>query len=225
MTDLPWIAPSLLSADFANLERDIRLVEKGGADLLHVDVMDGHFVPNLTIGPPVVAAIHQVARVPLDVHLMITDPERYAERFVEAGAAFLTFHAEAAPEVGALASRIRELGARPGCAVSPPTPLAAVAPWLDQLDLLVIMSVHPGFGGQSFMPEVLHKAREARRLAPPELLIQIDGGIGRTTIAAAAGAGVGVFVAGSAIFSAADPASEVQLLRELAYTGGGQERA
>jgi ribulose-phosphate 3-epimerase len=156
---------------------------------------------------------------------MISEPERYAERFVQAGATFLTFHAEAAPDVGDLAGRIRELGARPGCAISPPTPLAAVTPWLDQLDLLLIMSVHPGFGGQAFMEEVLEKVREARRLAPPSLLIQIDGGIGRGTIEAAARAGVGVFVAGSAIFSAVDPAAEVQALRELAYTGAGQEHA
>lgn len=213
----PMLAPSLLSADFARLAEDIAVVETGGADYLHVDVMDGHFVPNLTIGPPVVKAIKKVAKAPLDVHLMITDPADYLDAFLDAGSNILTFHVEAVEDPRALIARIRERGAKAGMAISPPTPFERIEPYVGDLDLLLVMSVNPGFGGQSFMPEVLEKVRRARELGGSDLIIEIDGGINRETIAEAASAGVDLFVAGSAVFRASDPQAEVGVLRSLAY--------
>ena len=178
------IAPSLLSADFVRLADEVARVEDAGADWVHVDVMDGHFVPNLTIGLPVVSALHRVARRPLDVHIMITDPLPYAERYVEAGASTLTCHLETQPE--ALAS-IRAAGARAGLAVNPETDIAPVRELLDQVDMVLVMSVHPGFGGQRFMPEVLPKI-EALRSWGYAGDVQVDGGIGPETIGDAAAA-------------------------------------
>ncbi len=206
------IAPSLLSADFANLARDVREVESCGADWLHVDVMDGHFVPNLTIGPPVVKALKRVATKPLDVHIMITEPERYAADYVKAGADILTCHIETQP--GAL-ELIREAGARAGLAVNPETDIAPVRDMLERVDMVLVMSVHPGFGGQSFMPEVLPKI-EALRAWGFQGDIQIDGGIAPGTIADAAGAGANVFVAGSAVFGSDNWADTISTLRETA---------
>lgn len=206
------IAPSLLSADFVNLARDVAAVEAAGADWLHVDVMDGHFVPNLTIGPPVVAALKAVAQRPLDVHIMITEPERYAADYVKAGAHVLTCHLETQPDALEL---IREAGARAGLAVNPETDIAPVRDMLDRVDMVLVMSVHPGFGGQSFMPEVLPKI-EALRAWGYQGDIEIDGGISPLTIGDAAAAGANVFVAGSAVFKSDDWADTIAKMRETA---------
>ena len=213
------ISPSLLSADFVRLADEVRKVEEAGADWLHVDVMDGHFVPNLTIGIPVVAALKKVATKPLDVHIMITDPIEYAERYVRAGASTLTCHLETQPDALAL---IRSAGAHAGLAINPETDVAPVRDWLDQVDMVLVMSVHPGFGGQKFMPEVLPKIERLREWGW-EGDIQIDGGISPATVGDAAAAGANVFVAGSAIFGSADWAGTIAALRETAtarFAGG-----
>ena len=206
------IAPSLLSADFVHLARDVAKVEDCGADWLHVDVMDGHFVPNLTIGIPVVAALKRVARRPLDVHIMISNPVEYAAQYVRAGADVLTCHLEAQPEA---IDAIRAAGGRAGLAVNPGTDIAPVRELLDRIDMVLVMSVQPGFGGQRFRPEVLGKI-EALRGWGFEGDIEIDGGIGPDTIGAAAAAGANVFVAGSAIFRSPDWAATIASMREAA---------
>jgi ribulose-phosphate 3-epimerase len=210
------IAPSVLSADFGALAEEVATVE-AEADLFHVDVMDGHFVPNLTIGPLVVQAIHRRTRVPLDVHLMIQNPERYIGAFTQAGASYLTVHAEVCPHLHRTIQQIREAGARPGVALNPSTSLHTVEHVLDQLDLVLLMSVNPGFGGQSFIPFVLKKieelARRLQRLDPrPEL--EVDGGIKIENCRAVARAGATILVAGSAIFGAPDPRAAVIKMRE-----------
>jgi ribulose-phosphate 3-epimerase len=212
------IAPSLLSADFGRLAEEVRRVEDAGADLLHVDVMDGHFVPNLTIGLPVVEALKRVARKPLDVHIMISNPLEYARRYVEAGAAGLTFHVEAPERPGEVIDAILAAGGKPSMSVNPETPVERVFPFLDRLAMVLVMSVHPGFGGQKFMPEVLSKFGRLRA-AGFRGDLEIDGGIGPSTIAAAAAAGANVFVAGSAVFGAADVKARIGELRS------GAERA
>ncbi len=206
------IVPSLLSADFAHLARDVERVEDAGADWLHVDVMDGHFVPNLTIGLPVVEALKRVARRPLDVHIMISDPLAYAERYVRAGASVLTCHVETRPEALAV---IRAAGARAGLALNPETDVARVRDLLPQCDMLLVMSVHPGFGGQSFMPEVLPKIERLRAWGFTGD-IEIDGGIAPSTVGDAAAAGANVFVAGSSVFRSQDWADTIHRLRETA---------
>ncbi len=217
----PVISPSLLAADFANLEREIRLAEEAGARVLHVDVMDGHFVPNISVGVPVVASIRKITRLPLDVHLMISDPARYAEPFAEAGADSLLFHIEAVPEPEELIGRIRELGAAPGLVLNPGTPAEAVLPYVPLADILLTMSVQPGFGGQKFKPEVLDKVRKIKQAARPDTLLSIDGGIGKWTIKEAARAGVDMFVAGTSVFDAVNYAERIKLLRRLALEGYG----
>ena len=195
----------------------MRSVEAAGADWLHLDVMDGHFVPNLTFGPFVCAAIKKVAQRPLDVHLMITDPWRYADAFLDAGADLLTFHVEVQQngDTGALLAHIRDRGKKAGLSLQPDTPASALAPWLEQLDLVLVMSVFAGFGGQKFMPEVLPKVAELRRLGFRGE-VSMDGGIGPNTIAAAAAAGTNAFVAGTAVFGAADRTARIAELRALA---------
>lgn len=212
--DLPAvkIVPSLLSADFAHLARDVAAVEAAGADWLHVDVMDGHFVPNLTIGLPVVAALKRVARRPLDVHVMIRNPVEYAARYVEAGADVLTCHVEAEPEA---VDAIRAAGARAGLALNPETPVEAARDWLERVDMVLVMSVHPGFGGQRFMPEVLPKIERLRAWGFTGD-VEIDGGIDPATIGDAAAAGANVFVSGSGIFRATDKAATISTMRETA---------
>lgn len=214
----PLISPSLLSADFARLA-DAAAAVSETADWLHVDVMDNHFVPNLTVGLPVVAALHEHTQLPLDCHLMIDDPDRWAPGYAEAGAASVTFHAEAAAAPIRLARALRAAGARAGLALKPDTPVEPYADLLVELDLLLIMTVEPGFAGQGFLPQVLPKLRRARELiAGRELSVwlQVDGGIDEKTIMTCAEAGADVFVAGSAVFGAGDPAAAVNRLRAAA---------
>jgi ribulose-phosphate 3-epimerase len=209
------IAPSILSADFGALAEDIAKVE-AEADLLHVDVMDGHFVPNLTIGPLVVEAVRRRTRVPLDVHLMIQNPERYIAAFAQAGAVYLTVHVEVCPHLHRTIQQIREAGAKPGVALNPSTSLHTVEHVLDQVDLVLLMSVNPGFGGQSFIPFVLQKIEElAQRLrqTEPRPELEVDGGIKIENCRAVADAGATILVAGSAIFGAPDPRAAIKKMR------------
>jgi ribulose-phosphate 3-epimerase len=211
------IAPSILAADFARLADEAAAVR--GAEWLHVDVMDGHFVPNLTIGLPVVQALLKHTDIPVDCHLMIDDPDRWAIGYAEAGAYNVTVHAEAAGDPLALAANLRAAGAKAGLSIKPGTPLEPYVDVLRHYDTLLVMSVEPGFGGQVFMPEVLDKVRTARGLVDTghlTVLVEIDGGINDDTIEAAAEAGVDCFVAGSAVYSAADPAAAVADLRARA---------
>ena len=211
------ISPSILAADFANLERDLNRI--ADADYAHVDVMDGHFVPNLTIGLPVVARLAQVSPLPLDVHLMIDDPDRWAPGYAEVGANWVTFHAEAAANPAQVSRDIRRHGARVGIAVRPGTALDPYLDLLPSVDMILVMTVEPGFGGQSFIPEMMLKVRQARAAISRsglDIWVQVDGGISRSTIEQAADAGANVFVAGSAVYAAEDAAAEVAALRELA---------
>ena len=209
------LSPSLLSADMACLGDEVRRVEAAGADLIHVDVMDGHFVPNITVGPVVVRGLKRCAARPLDVHIMIENPERYADAFIDAGADILTFHHEAADDPRALAEHIRGRGIKPSVSMKPATPIDVVYPYLDALDMVLIMTVEPGFGGQSMMPECLAKATALRAQAGPDFDIEVDGGVSLETIADAARAGANVFVAGSAIFGSEDMTVTMREMRTL----------
>jgi ribulose-phosphate 3-epimerase len=211
------ISPSILSADFANLESELGRI--AGADWAHVDVMDGHFVPNLTLGQPVVEALAKVSPIPIDVHLMIDDPDRWAPGYVEAGAQSVTFHAEAAHAPVRLARELRKAGARAGLALKPATDVAPYLDLLAEFDMLLVMTVEPGFGGQSFLDVCLPKLRRARqaiREAGLDVWLQVDGGVSTDTIGRCAEAGANVFVAGSAVYGADDAASAVEQLRERA---------
>ena len=214
------IAPSILSADFAALGEEIARVEAAGADQLHVDVMDGRFVPNITIGPVVVAAIKKRTRLPLDVHLMIVEPERYLAEFARAGADALTVHAEACPHLHRTLAQIRELGARAGVALNPGTPPGVLDYVLDELDLVLVMSVNPGFGGQKFIPSAYAKIRQLRTmLGTRPVDVSVDGGVKLEHARPLAEHGATVLVAGSLIFEAPDPADMVTRLRAAAKTG------
>ena len=216
------IAPSILSADFANLGRDVAAVEDGGADLIHVDVMDGHFVPNLTIGIPVVRALKRVARVPLDVHLMVSNPDAYVAAFVEAGAAVVTVHAEVLPHLHRTIAAIKECGARAGVAINPSTPVTLLDEIIGDVDVVLVMSVNPGFGGQRFIPGAIDKIRRVRRLLDARgsaAAIEVDGGVDLTNIAAVVAAGATIVVAGNAVFGHGAPGEAVQALRAAARTG------
>ena len=213
------IAPSLLSADFAALGDAVRLAERGGADLIHVDVMDGHFVPNITVGPPIVKALKRVARVPLDVHLMIEQPDRYIEAFVEAGAGSVTVHAEAAVHLHRTVHLIKSLGAKAGVALNPATPIAALEQIAGDVDYVLVMTVNPGFGGQTFIPQSESKVRSVRALLDREgsrAPIEVDGGIDTRTAPRIVAAGADILVAGHAVFGSPDPARAIQDLRAAA---------
>ena len=210
------IAPSILSADFARLADEIARCEAGGADLIHVDVMDGCFVPNLTFGAKVIETVRGLTALPLDVHLMVVQPEKYFDDFARAGATGLTIHAEVAPHLHRQVHRIKELGCAAGVAVNPATSLEAVGEIAGDLDLLLVMTVNPGFGGQSFIGPMLDKIRRARAMleaARSRASLEVDGGVARDTIASCWRAGADTFVAGNAIFSAHDPVSEIGELR------------
>ncbi|WP_091036414.1 ribulose-phosphate 3-epimerase [Microbacterium oxydans] len=216
----PRINPSILAADFVNLQADLARIAT--ADFAHVDVMDNHFVPNLTFGPQMVERIQATSPIPLDVHLMITDPERWAPEYAEIGAASVTFHLEAAADPVTLARRLRDIGSRAGVAVKPGTPVDSLFDVLDEFDQILVMTVEPGFGGQSFMPETMPKLRsladEARRRGS-SVWLQVDGGISDSTIEYAAAAGADTFVAGSAVYGADDVEAAVTRLRDLARAG------
>ncbi len=219
------LAPSILSADFAHLARDIAAAEAGGADLIHVDVMDGHFVPNLTIGPPVVKAIKRVATVPLDVHLMVANPDQYLQAYVSAGASLLTVHAEVLPHLHRTVAAIKELGAQAGVALNPSTPLSVLEHVAADLDFVLVMSVNPGFGGQRFIPHSLDKVRAVRALltrAGSRAFIEIDGGVDLTNIAAVVAAGVSVVVAGQAVFGHGDASAATRALKAAAAGAGAR---
>ncbi|WP_448384222.1 ribulose-phosphate 3-epimerase [Desulfosoma sp.] len=211
------LAPSILSADFGRLAEEIQAVERAGADWIHVDVMDGHFVPNITIGPDVVKAVRRATSLPMDVHLMISEPDRYLEAFVEAGADWLGVHVEACVHLHRTVQRIRELGAMAAVAVNPATPLCLVEPILPHVDMVLLMTVNPGFGGQKFIPSVLSKIRELRRWIDERslpVLLQVDGGVSVDTVDDLVEAGVDVFVAGSAVFQGSDYRRTVGALKE-----------
>ena len=211
------VAPSILAADFGRLAEEIRAVEAAGADWIHVDVMDGAFVPNITIGPAVVAAARRATELPLDVHLMIERPERHLAAFVKAGADVVTVHAEACPHLHRTLQEIRSLGARSGVAFNPSTPVDALANVLDVVDLALVMSVNPGFGGQSFIASALPKIEAVRRIAaraPHPVDVEVDGGVTAETAPLVAAAGANVLVAGTAVFGAADYAAAVRAIRE-----------
>ena len=218
------IAPSILSADFARLADEVRAAEADGADLLHLDVMDGHFVPNLTIGPAVVKSLRGATGLTLDAHLMVTAPLAFFEPFRRAGADWITFHLEAVSDPRAAAARIRALGARAGMALNPDTPFAEATPVLGDLDLLLVMTVHPGYSGQAFRPEMVAKiaaAAEFKRVHGLGYAIEVDGGIGPAQAPGVVAAGAEILVAGSAVFGHGDPAARVQALRAAAV-GDGQ---
>ena len=216
------IAPSLLSADFARLADALAVAERGGADLVHVDVMDGHFVPNLTIGPPVVEALKRATRLPLDVHLMIESPEETLEKYLAAGADWISVHVEATRHLQRCLSMIRRGGARAGAAVNPGTPVSALAAAWGDLDFAVVMSVNPGWGGQEFLPSSVAKVRRAREKALAEssrVAIEVDGGVGEANAAELVEAGAEILVAGTAVYGQDDPESAIERLRAAARGG------
>jgi ribulose-phosphate 3-epimerase len=220
----PKIAPSILSADFTRLGEQIREAEEGGADWIHVDVMDGQFVPNITIGPLVAAAARRATKLPIDVHLMIDRPERYVDAFVDAGADYVTVHVEATPHLHRTVQQIRARGAKPGVTLNPGTPVESLTEILPYVDLVLVMSVNPGFGGQSYIPTSTAKIARIRRMLDERGLghveLEVDGGVAPGTVAEVAGAGASVVVAGSAVYN--DAASVAENLRRLRQATSGE---
>lgn len=212
----PVIQPSLLLCDFGNLEQEIRRVEAAGAKALHLDIMDGHFVPNLTYGPAMVETVRRISELPIDVHLMIANPAEYLGHYIEAGANLVTIHAEAVENPEPLLQEIRELGAASGLAINPPTPVSEIEHLLPSCDMVLAMSVMPGFGGQEFDQVALAKLRELRKKAPEEMLLQVDGGVNTETAAAVGAAGAQMLVVGSAIFRTPNYQASMSELRQLA---------
>ena len=216
------IAPSILAADFSALGEEIATAERGGADLIHVDVMDGHFVPNITIGPPVIRAIKRVTSLPLDVHLMIADPARYLTTFADAGADFLSVHVEATPHLHKTLSEIKKLGVQAGVALNPSTPESVLNEIATEVDFILVMSVNPGFGGQKFIPRTLTKIvaiQEILEKAKNEAPIEVDGGISQSNAGDVVAAGADMLVAGSAIFGSPDPSQAIEILRMAGSAG------
>jgi len=229
MQDLQKIllAPSILSADFANLGREVKAVDEAGADVIHIDVMDGRFVPNITIGPLVVEAVRRVTAKPLDVHLMIADADRYIEKFAAAGADWITVHVEACPHLHRTIARIKECGKKAGVVLNPATPLSSVDYILEDVDLVMLMSVNPGFGGQSFISSALEKIWQLRSRIETldlEVAIEVDGGIGRENISTVAEAGANIFVAGSAVYGNEEYGEVVADLKSLAAEGRSRRK-
>ncbi len=213
------IAPSILAANLASLGDEIRSVEQGGATMLHVDVMDGHFVPNLSIGVPVVASLRKATRLTLDVHLMIENPDRYVEAFAEAGADMISVHQEATPHLDRVLAAIRELGREAGAVINPATPVATLSEVLDKVDYVLVMSVNPGFGGQAFIPGSLEKIRQLKEIRARynhAFRIEVDGGVGPENVVQLVRAGAEILVAGTSVFHTPDPAAAVRLMRQLA---------
>lgn len=209
------ISPSMLASDYANLEIELKKCENGGADLIHLDVMDGHFVPNISIGAPVIKAMKAVCDVPFDVHLMISEPLKYIDDFVDAGADIITFHTECDSDIEKTIDKILASGCKAALAVKPNTPVEEVYPYLDKLSMVLVMTVEPGFGGQSFMESTMPKIVKLREKCP-ELDIQVDGGINTETVKIAGRAGANVFVAGSAVFKSENPAETIMILKKNA---------
>jgi ribulose-phosphate 3-epimerase len=224
------LAPSILSADFSNLAADIRAAELGGADLIHVDVMDGHFVPNITIGPPVVRAIKRAASVPLDVHLMIEEPDRYIDDFVDAGASMISVHVEVLPHLHRTIGYIKKKGVKAGVVLNPSTPVVTLEDVAADVDYVLVMSVNPGFGGQAFIPNSISKIRRVRAMldaARNGAPVEVDGGIDLDTVAAVVGAGAELLVAGQAVFGGREPEAAARALKAAALTAAmpGSRRA
>lgn len=210
------IAPSILSADFGRLAEEIAAVEAAGADWIHIDVMDGHFVPNITIGPGVVASLRKTTKLPFDVHLMIENPEQYIDAFAEAGSDVITVHVEASRHLHRALTRIREMGVKAGVSLNPSTPLGQIEPVLNDLDILLMMTVNPGFGGQKFIDSVLPKIRNAKEIVSyiaPQVLIEVDGGITLDNIRSVADAGADIFVAGAAVFGSGNYARTIEAMK------------
>jgi ribulose-phosphate 3-epimerase len=215
------MAPSILAADFANLGRDIAAAERGGADYIHVDVMDGHFVPNITIGPPVVRSLKRVATVPLDVHLMIMEPDRYIDAFAEAGASMMSVHAEILPHLHRTVHAIKKLGKKAGVVLNPSTPVVALENVAGDVDYVLVMTVNPGFGGQTFIPRSLEKIRAVRRLLDSQgntAPIEVDGGIDLTTVTSVVAAGADILVAGQAVFGGGQAEQATRELKAAAMS-------
>jgi len=213
------LAPSLLSADFSNLENDIKMLEKGGAQLLHLDIMDGHFVPNITFGPPVVKAINKVATIPLDVHLMIENPGNYIDAFCDAGADYLSVHIESDPHIHKLLQQIKKRGVKAGVALNPHTPLSSLEEIIDTLDFILIMSVNPGFGGQNFIQNTLSKLKRLKQMLTKHnalhIDVEVDGGVKLDNIKEISDAGCDIFVSGSGIFKTGNPGNTIQKMQEI----------